>query len=444
MYPINLTPSDSQNIFNEDDLNIWKHEQASAEIAFATKIKSIIMSSDLPNKFEEHEKSIKYAEVMAARHEVEFLRNTESKDNLLELFIAEYYLEEHLSQSHVNTNLVLTAAEFYFRKASIDKSRKYARKVFNKFGSLTINVLYGLVAQIAKHYIHKLPEEQEYKTRTIDASLDYYFNARFILSNEKMPFNFIFCPKNACSSIKFSLACTYAQTDKEMTKVDPHGAANFYLHENIDFRKEFIILTRNPYLRFLSAFRSKISPGNTSKVFLRICEKYNFDNSSSISMEKLLDAFLQVEPNLIDGHFRPQHKIFCSSIITPSKIFTLENIKEYKIFAKGKGVGNSEYLSYADNDYAPLPEELSKSTISKIYKLYEKDFILYGYSSNPSKRTRAQLNSNNQYSLDLLSNRMEENNPSVASLKQKLFNNPYLRSRNYSIENIINNLDELK
>lgn len=438
-----MMPFNRKNNSGEENFNYLREEEKETNQKFATKIKCTIVSSDSANQTDEYEKSIKYAKAMSASKKENAGPNSErtiSKEKSLELHQAKYYMKEYLNQSHNNISLFLVSAEFYLREAPLRFSYKYSKKIFESLGSLTINIIHSLATNVAKSYINPLNKEQKYKMNAINATVEYYFNARFILSREGMPFNFIYCPKNACTSLKFSLAYTYAQIKKETAKIDPHRAANHCLHENIDFNKEFVIMTRNPYSRFISAYRNKISPGNASKVFIRICQQYGFNKNSGISMEQLLDALLQTEPNLIDGHFRPQSKIFCSLSIRPAKIFSLEYFDEYKNYAQKKGVKSKDYLMHSGAKNAPLAQDLGEGIISKIYKLYERDFFLYGYSSDPSTIIPMQSKSNHQYPYNFLLDTDEEVHKAINSLKKKLFNEPFLRSKNYSIEKFINNL----
>ena len=438
-----MMPSNPKNNSGEENFNYPREEGKETNQKFATKIKSIIMSSDSVNELDEYKKSITYAKAMSASHQENTGPNSEEKidkSKLLEFYQAKYYMKEYLNQGHNNIHLFLVSTEFYLREAPLRYSYKYSKKIFESLGSLTINIIHSLAINVAKSYIYPLNKEQKYKTNAIDAAIEYHFNARFILSREEMPFNFIYCPKNACTSMKFSLACTYTQINRERAKIDPHRTAKHHLHENIDFNKEFIIITRNPYSRFISAYRNKISPGKTSKAFIRICKQYGFNMNSDISMEQLLDALLQTETNLIDGHFRPQSKIFCSLSIKPAKIFSLEYLDKYKSYAQQKGVKSEDYLLQSDTKNAPLPQELEEHIISKIYKLYQADFFLYGYSSNPSTTTPIQSKLNHQCPYDFLSDNDDEVHKAINSLKKKLFNEPFLRSKNYSIEKFINNL----
>lgn len=435
------TPSDDKNTIRNEDLPYDSWIEASTNQGFSARAKSIYTSSNLLNKFKEYEKSIKYAQLMTARHQDEHWTREKDKNNILQIYQAEFFLEAYANQRLKSIEILTMAAEFYFLEAPLEQSCRYFKSILEALGSLTINMVFNLVTKAAKTYIQPLPISQEYKAEAINSTIDYYFNARFILSHKEMPFNFIFCPKNACTSIKSAFTSTYSQADRKMITADPHGAANCYLHEGIDFGKEFIILTRNPYSRFISAFINKISPGLSSKAFIRICEKYGFNKNDSISMEQLLDAFLYDEPNLIDGHFRPQFKIFCSSCIIPAKIFSLERVEELQLYIKRKGVHKMERLSQSNNKNTPLPQDLEKGVRSKIYQLYEKDFIVYGYLSDPSKLNPIRPNSNCQHIFEFLSGSNERSIQSAsAALRIQLFNDPFLRSKNYSIEGFINNL----
>ena len=114
-----------------------------------------------------------------------------------------------------------------------------------------------------------------------------------------------------------------------------------------------------------------------------MCSKYGFNMMESITMEQLLDALLEDDPNLIDMHFRPQYKILCSHLIAPTKTFYFEKIVDLNLYFSHLGIEMITRSTHSTKNHAMKPTELNDNVIHKISNLYRHDFDMYGYSTNP-------------------------------------------------------------
>lgn len=208
-----------------------------------------------------------------------------------------------------------------------------------------------------------------------------YVSDEFILNADYIPFNFIYCPKNACTSVKNSLL----RYDLPSTRV--HKDAQITLRHNIDFEKDFVILTRNPYRRFLSAYANKISHAGKKSIWHSMCSRYGFRMDSQPCMDSILDCLLEDDIREIDRHFKPQANIFCSRLIKPSYIFRIERMEEFSDFLFQQGFKLKTCAPHSTAKSAIEICTLDSRIISKIHRLYQADFELYGYPDDPSSTT---------------------------------------------------------
>ena len=284
-----------------------------------------------------------------------------------------------LAKNPNQVNLLTIATDVYLASGDREKSLEYAKKMHDNNVKIPNNNFSELLIYSFKKSTQR--EANQYKSQV--AAIDWFHNRRFLLSSDQMPFNFIFIPKNACSSIKYSLLTKFTDAKKNEIAPNLHSLANKKLKSDLSIEKEFICLVRNPFSRFISAYTDKCKPNGDRNVWLPMCKRYGFDPTSRVSMDTLLDALLADEPNLIDGHFRPQHKITCSSAITPSRIFCMEQMNEFASFLQTHDCEFIRFAPHSTKAKAKTPDELDSKTIDKIYYLYKDDFALYGYSENP-------------------------------------------------------------
>ena len=196
-----------------------------------------------------------------------------------------------------------------------------------------------------------------------------------ILSHHTLPFNYIYCPKNACSTIKASLIGQ---------KVNPHQIAqDLYGGNQVDPAKPFFLITRNPFTRFRSAFLDKISPGRDPLVWSAICNRYNLDSHCSIRPSELLGYFIEDEnPHEIEPHFRPQYILHNYSYLKPAVTARFENFLSITSFLSGYGLKAIRWDVHSRSSIIDS-FEFTEDLISKICDFYSNDFIFYGYATEP-------------------------------------------------------------
>ena len=318
----------------------------------------------------------------------------------------------------------------------IVKISEYAKSMYGNNVTIPTKIFGELLIYSFKKSIQKDANQRKLQV----SAADWFYNRKYILSSEQMPFNVFYIPKNACSSIKYSLLNKFTDATKNEIERRLHRLARQKLSSDLNFEKEFICLVRNPFSRFISGFTNKCRPGGDPNVWLPMCQRYGLDYTSFVSMDTLLDALLSDEPNLIDGHFRPQHKINCSSAITPSRIFYMEQINELASFLQTYDCEFIRHSPHSSEGKAKTIDELDSKTIDKIYRLYKEDFALYGYSENPRiKDSSASVMQNPQISNLLTSKDAGSQLCRDSKVRDSLlFEDPFLEKK-ASLKILVNN-----
>ena len=334
---------------------------------------------------------------------------------------AQKVIKQGLEKFANNINLLKIATKVYLVLGKFDKSMEYAHRVHKHDGILSRESFEELLVYAAS-------KNQAYKKQKPSNAMmatDYYFNSRFILSKDNMPFNFIYVPKNACSSIKLSLLASFTELSERNIK--PHKAANKFLNEKIDWSKENYYLVRNPFKRFISAFIDKCHPRGDKVVWSLLCKRYGFNERNEISMNQLLDALIADDPNRINPHFRPQHKVLCSTLISPSKVFYMEQMDDLILFLESHSVKMIRHSPHSTKSRAASSNALEKSVINKIVQLYRSDFDLYGYSPDPINKDISHVKKDIPFVSELLTS--TDAPTSVNNLRKRdslLFEEPFL------------------
>ena len=376
----------------------------------------------------EYTKSLKYAKLLITHHPDQWKGYGLAAQDLVALKRYKEAVKEintGLEKFPHQVNLLNIATQIFLKAGDFEKSLEHAHKVHHQDGMLSRSTFDDLLTYVAN-------QEDDNKTnRPSDATIaiDYYFNSRFILSSRIMPFNFIYAPKNACSSIKLSLLSRYTNKDANIIKQNPHQLANELIKQKIDWSKQNFCLVRNPYARFISAFTDKCRPGGDRSVWPPLCKRYGFDETKQISMDTLLDALLDDDHNRIDVHLRPQYKVLCSSAITPHKIFYMEQMKDLILFLGSHDTELLRHAPHATKAKAIKPSELDDRIVEKLKKLYSKDFAHYGYSEDPkSSQIAHQASSPCVSDLLVKSNASMSSSSQLKALDSLLFMNPILKS----------------
>ena len=207
--------------------------------------------------------------------------------------------------------------------------------------------------------------------QTVRSSIDFYSNSYNLLSGP-MPFNYIYCPKNGCSTIINSLLQPHAS--KRAGTV--FAESNQLLKEPIDLRKETIAIARHPIRRFFSALYDKAS--SRDKFTRTYYKKLNIALDVS-NPDYLLDALIELDIPMLEGHFRPQAHMHCHSSIIPSRTFKMEAFNEINEYLRHHGYAIHSKIHHATSIQKEFYQNLSDSTVNRIYKMYEIDFDTYQY-----------------------------------------------------------------
>ena len=428
----------------QDLIALERFEQAREKIQaglekLPNQVNLLTIATNVYRESGDREKSLEYSELLITHHPDNwngYGRAAQDLSILKRFKEAQEKIQAGLKQNPNQVNLLTIATDVYRASGDHEKSLVYANKMHGNNVKIPTYIFSELLIYSFKKSTRR--EANQHKPQV--AAIDWFRNRKFLLSSDQMPFNFIFIPKNACSSIKYSLLTKFTDAKENKICRNLHSLANQKLKSDLNLEKEFICLVRNPFSRFISAFTNKCKPGGTRNVWLPMCKRYGFDPTSRISMDTLLDALLADEPNLIDGHFRPQHKIACSSAITPSRIFYMEQMKEFASFLQTHDCEFIRYAPHSTKAKAKTPDELDSKTIDKIYCLYKDDFALYGYSENPQIKDSLGSISQNPYISNLLTSK-DSGAQLCRDLKERdslLFENPFLE-RETSLRILVNN-----
>ena len=183
---------------------------------------------------------------------------------------------------------------------------------------------------------------------------------------KKYIYIYIHIPKNSGKYVRSCIKDKYKIINSfwDVGKIDrahiPYSMRHVFIKNPEECR--YITFVRNPYNRFISAFKYKFPNANVIKmqIFIKeILNTYTFDN--------------YYNPNII--HFYHQYLFLTNehneewNIYKNIEVTKLENAKDYK-FIHFKNFNLSKYTcaEYFDNE-----------CISILNKIYEKDFMLFHY-----------------------------------------------------------------
>lgn len=210
-----------------------------------------------------------------------------------------------------------------------------------------------------------------------------------IAANDRWPLNYIFTPKNACSSLKASFLgmappINNPDTIAQRAFNEWHNEfAKHFCRTSINDSKAFFCVTRNPYERLISAYVDKIHNQRDLIVWGKFCKRYNLDMGTRLT---LLD-FLQILerenfPETLDPHFRPQFFVNHARAITPRFIGRVERMKEISEFLSRHGFSFLSYRPHKRTDLFNKSDLTSKQTAA-IRRIYTIDFYHYQYDPDP-------------------------------------------------------------
>ncbi len=129
---------------------------------------------------------------------------------------------------------------------------------------------------------------------------------------------------------------------------------------------------RNPFDRLASCFRHVIQHGVMYKI------QEHPDLHKDMSFERFVDVISEIDVDKMDIHFRPQYTFIPEQ---PDYVGKFENIQEDYLKVCGLiGIKGQPVLLHENKtEKTRFKDYYTKETISKVIKIYEKDFELFGY-----------------------------------------------------------------
>lgn len=190
-------------------------------------------------------------------------------------------------------------------------------------------------------------------------------------SSAAVPINYIFAPKNACSSIKCSLLGSEQNPHEEFS--------NIFLSGKIYFNKPILCVTRNPFDRAIAAYLDKIGPGKDQIVWRAFAARYNIE----LGCQPTFKEFLKIvkgedKPYTLDDHFRPQVYIHNHFFVRPAFVGRVERMADVETFLQSYGIKLINFRSHAKHA-ASKREGLTPAEVELICEIYRQDFEAYGY-----------------------------------------------------------------
>ena len=212
---------------------------------------------------------------------------------------------------------------------------------------------------------------------------------------KKYPILFVSNAKVACSTIKKSI---WASSSPEtlLANSNPHDRISGPFENNLHTAKENVEsvanltkfgISRNPYSRFLSAYRDKIDrPKPDPNVWRILSERYGFEKGSRPSMDHILECLLDDNPLQVDQHFALQKNNLSIGLIDYDFIGNLEKFNEIERFLGDFGIQINSYTKHStgSGQVENFSEVLGRRTLDLIQRVYSEDFASFGYSLDPT------------------------------------------------------------
>jgi hypothetical protein len=199
-------------------------------------------------------------------------------------------------------------------------------------------------------------------------------------------------PKVASKSIEATL---WKAHDPSGAPDNPHGRkekpflrANELTEAELQalLGSEFFTVVRNPYSRFLSAFLNKVSGrGDRSKAtWHKRSARFGMSAEAHPSINDLLAAMREMPADAIDKHFRPQHLNVLNGIAPIDFLGHMERMEEVEAFLGRHGFALQANRRGATGAAGLARELLDTAARTAICEIYESDFLIFGYSEDPT------------------------------------------------------------
>ncbi len=247
----------------------------------------------------------------------------------------------------------------------------------------------GAYIKLIGSFVREMSEFNRYGDIEFKIAQTLYFPKHY-------PLLFVSNAKVACTTIKKSIWIssspeTFQENSNPHDKVSGPFENNLYtVKKNVESVASLTKfgISRNPYTRFLSAYRDKIErPKRDAHVWKILCERYGFDKGSRPSMDYVLECVLDDNPLQVDQHFALQKNNLSLGLIDYDFIGNLENFDEIQRFLGDFGIGISSHLKHSTGSgkLEGVSDFLGQKTIDLIQKVYSEDFANFGYSLDPTK-----------------------------------------------------------
>lgn len=170
-----------------------------------------------------------------------------------------------------------------------------------------------------------------------------------------------------------------------------------YRTKRNDSNKCFTFI-RNPYTRCISTFKWIFAKFENSENLNEVPERRTkHPNGNILDRNLSFDDFVDLIPAILNSnirgynnlkwHLQPQYKqVYCQNDKLIKNILYLENYEEEIIKIKSTlNIYDNNELWYKKKNNSHInkyEEYLTPSIKEKIYRIYEKDFILFNYENN--------------------------------------------------------------
>ena len=140
------------------------------------------------------------------------------------------------------------------------------------------------------------------------------------------------------------------------------------------YDKSFFKFTfvRNPFDRLASCFRHVIQKGALQNI------QDDPNLYREMSFEQFVDVIVDIDVDKMDIHFRPQYTFIPEKPDFVGRFESLE--QDYLEVCKRIGIKSPPQLLHKNKtDKTIFKDYYTKESLEKVYKIYKKDFELFGY-----------------------------------------------------------------
>ena len=164
----------------------------------------------------------------------------------------------------------------------------------------------------------------------------------------------------------------------------PDDMANTILADEAYKRFTFV---RHPYSRILSAYKHRVvgEETNTKRQVLRTLYGEPVDMDRDVGFDDFLSALEQLQPSVMDTHYRPQVLLTGAGVLRHDFVGKLENLADDLVRLEDwLGLPLSEYMTERIEHYTGAGEtwrdHATPERARRIRDLYHRDFETFGYN----------------------------------------------------------------